>query len=426
MKNLRYYAFWAIDKLRGGITKRFYTEIKNVYERRVDVRDYQANKLHSLLKYATENTSFYKQYDSKNLNSFPVITKQDIIKARDDFFSNEFVDMKDKLHTMSTSGSTGTPFTMYQNREKVIRNKVDHIYFYELGDFYVGDRYYFMRVWNEFNRKSKLGEIAQNMKMYDTSLVGKEGADIFKSTMSKDKRKKMLLGYASSFTALVDFIDNSKEQNVSSIFSISEELPKGTKEKLKTIFQCPVMSRYSNQENGLLAQQPKTGEDYFILNEGSYYFEFLKIDSNEPAEEGELARIIITDLYNKAIPLIRYNTGDMCTFKIVNDRIVIDKIHGRVVDLLKTSAGTRLSPHTINNGMWKYKSLAEWQFIQQDLYNYKFKMVYKDIEKKEEYEKSLTNELKQLFGNDINITFEVMDKIPLEKSGKRKYIISHV
>ena len=43
--------------------------------------------------------------------------------------------------------------------------------------------------------------------------------------------------------------------------------------------------------------QREEDESYYIDSE-SYYYEILKLDSDEPAEPGELGRIVITDLYN--------------------------------------------------------------------------------------------------------------------------------
>lgn len=78
--------------------------------------------------------------------------------------------------------------------------------------------------------------------------------------------------------------------------------------KLEKQFNCTVRSWYSNEENGIMGIQKEEDESYRIDTE-SYYYEILKLDSDEPAEPGELGRIVITDLYNYAIPLIRYDNG---------------------------------------------------------------------------------------------------------------------
>ena len=51
--------------------------------------------------------------------------------------------------------------------------------------------------------------------------------------------------------------------------------------------------------------------DYFIINNASYHIKFLKLDSDENADIGELSRIVVTDLFNYATPMIRHDTGDL-------------------------------------------------------------------------------------------------------------------
>jgi len=423
MKNIRYYAFWLKDFLTNGKVRMHYNEIKSVYRKKVNTDDYQNKRLRTILNYAKVNTKFYKKYNPDDLKSFPIINKQDIIKADKSIFSKEF--SKSKLRVMSTSGSSGTPFQMFQDKNKVARNNADLIFFYELGDYYIGDRFYFMRIWNSINKKSNLQAFIQNLKMIDTSNISISGAKRFKEDMLEDKKNKVILAYASSFTSLMEHISDKLDWKIKSIFTGAEELPIPVKRKMESVFQCPVISRYSNQENGLLAQQPM-GKDYFILNDASYFFEFLKPDKDEPANEGEICRIVVTDLFNKAVPVIRYDTADLCTFKKVDNNIIIEKIHGRKVDFLKLNSGEVLSPHTITNLMWNYPELSEWQFIQNSLIDYTFTLVYKNTDKKQHYENSLNNEIKKLFGFESTVNFVEVEHIPLEKSGKRKYIVSHV
>ena len=64
-------------------------------------------------------------------------------------------------------------------------------------------------------------------------------------------------------------------------------------------------------ENGILAQQKTASENEFIINWASYHIEILNIDTNELAPNGTVGRIVVTDFFNYAMPLIRYDTGDL-------------------------------------------------------------------------------------------------------------------
>ena len=82
-----------------------------------------------------------------------------------------------------------------------------------------------------------------------------------------------------------------------------------TRMSLEQAFHCKCVSRYANEENGFLGQD-YTKNNIFIPNRANYYIEILKLDSEESAELNEVGRIVVTDLYNYAMPMIRYDTGD--------------------------------------------------------------------------------------------------------------------
>ena len=54
-------------------------------------------------------------------------------------------------------------------------------------------------------------------------------------------------------------------------------------------------------------------------------------DCDEPAEPGELGRIVVTDYYNKTFPMVRYDTGDTGMMRI--DRDEKGRIHGKYVEI---------------------------------------------------------------------------------------------
>ncbi len=430
MKNIRYYIFWGLDFLTGGRKRKHYDEIAKIYYQKDNYEEIKAKRLSEILTYACENTEFYRKFDPNNLKSFPIISKKEVNEHYDSFFSKEYVDKKDSLRVMTTSGSTGITFRIFQNPEKVLRNKMDILFFYSVAGYHIGDRMYSLRIWTNINQKSWWTLFRENFRMFDTSNLSKGGILKLEEVVKKDKNAVVLSGYASSFAELVNNMSaKSKEEGamwkVKSIISMAEELLLHTKKELIEIFKCPVVSRYSNQEMGMFAQQPPTGEDYFLTNEASYHFEFLKLDSDEQAQEDELSRIVITDLFNKAVPLIRYETGDLCTFGVKNGRKYIKTIQGRVNDLLKNNDGGLLPPYLIIYTLWHFKNIVQFQFIQESLQLIRLRLVHK-IENKEDIFKQIENKLIDVFGSQTTVIIEEVDEIPVEATGKRKFIISKV
>jgi phenylacetate-CoA ligase len=347
-EKVRKYGFWILDFLKKGEVRKHYKDITEIiegkaYNSKID------RYLSNLLNYAVNNTDFYSEYrDYKSIKDFPIIDKN-IIKANiEGLLSQEY--RGKELHCMSTSGSTGTPLTIKQNKNKRNRVLAEIIYFGEKCGYFLGDRYVYLRVWTEKNKKSRINAFKQNLVMLDISKLDEGNLENIRKTFKNDKIK-CILGYATSLDIISRYLieknDTPDMFSIKIVISGAEVLNEVTRVNLKKVFGCPVVSRYSNQENGILAQEP-IGEKFFIINNASYYIEFLKVDSDEEAEEGELARIVVTDLFNYAMPLIRYDTGDLAVVeKHKKYGKVITSIEGRRTDFIYNTSGDVLSPHSV-------------------------------------------------------------------------------
>lgn len=115
------------------------------------------------------------------------------------------------------------------------------------------------------------------------------------------------------------------------IIPISETMPEPVRRTLEKQFNCPVRAWYSNEENGIMGLQNREDEGYHIDTE-TYYYEILKMDSDEPAEPGELGRIVITDLFNYAFPILRYDNGDTAVAARKEKTVVLNFIFQNFTD----------------------------------------------------------------------------------------------
>lgn len=423
MLNLRKSIFWMLDRLKGGNIKKEYLDIKYIFETNNGYKERINRYLSDLLQYAVHHTEFYAGYESKGLEEFPVINKSIIKDNMEDILSSEYKGKK--LHEMHTSGSTGTPFVSRQNEKKRNRVLAELIYFGEKAGYQIGERYIFFRVWMEANIKSKLELFKQNLIPVDILHLDDENLEKIRQLLLKDKKIKYLLAYASTYDKLSKYLEKNQHKpedfSIHTIISSSEVLQSSTRERLRRIFGCNVISRYSNQENGIIAQDNTVADEYEI-NNASYVIEVLNLDNDEPVAEGETGRIVVTDLFNYAMPFIRYDTGDVGTLiwrkTECGDRIpVIKCIGGRKVDMIYDTKGTPLTPHTWSVYMWKFDRLKQYQFIQNGKMDYVLKVndedgVYTDEE--------LVKHLKSVLGDEAIIEIQRVSDIPILASGKFK------
>ena len=422
--------FWINDWLQGGRITTHYKDLvsllNNPDRKFLDLN--QSIALKRLLDHSVHTTRFYSVYKYYgSINDFPVINKSIIKDNFTDFLSVKY-DVAD-LHKVTTSGSTGAPLTIYQDKVKRARHQADNIFFSEIAGYKIGTRLYYLRVWNELNRKNPIRRLMQNIVMVDAGNLSDESFESLFSRIRSDNSTKSLLAFSSTYEALSHFLAKNPDQgslNISSIITMSETLPDGSKLILREAFNCPVVSRYSNMENGFLAQQCIEENNEYHLNEASYYFELLHPDKDEPVGAGIPGRIVVTDLFNYAMPMIRYDTGDM---GILEERSlcgrpgrVFSRVEGRKVDFIYDTKGNLLSPHVITNTMWKYSSeVRQFQFIQngKDLYLIKLNCPASSFTRNDE----LVSELRNYLGKNAVISMDFVDEIPLLASGKRKKII---
>lgn len=431
MRKLRSTPFWILDAVKAR-------EIRNAYEslkafdatgsKSPKLLEHQEFALQELLHHAATTTKFYREFGKCALSDYPIINKGIIREKQDDFMSNEY-DRKD-LFIMTTSGSTGTPFVCYQDTRKKKSVIAEVIYYSEKAGYMVGSNLIYLRVITKENYKSKLKQLIYNETLLDISNLDDQRIAILLSRLKKASHAgSMMLAYASTYDALAEFFKRKGVSgitgcNINGIVSSSELLIDQTRDVLEKAFNCRCFSRYSNQENGVIGQDD-VENNTFILNETHYLTEILKMDVDELAQEGEVGRIVITDLYNYAMPMIRYDTGDVGSIKFIErggiNKKAISNFGGRKVDVVFDSLGNRLSPHLVTNNLWSFPELRQFQFIQVNKAVYKIKINTRgEFGRKDE----LRSLMHKLLGPNAAITIEVVDEIPVLASGKRKYIVN--
>ena len=426
-------AFWIMDALRGGQVRKAYELIdkcdKGIWsEEEIDA--YQKDAIAKLLLHTKNTVNAYKSQQSFDLTSWPVVKKMDLKDKLNDHLSSDYD--KDDLIIMSTSGSTGTPFQSFQNAFKKRHVNAEVLYYNGLIDFKIGRRIiYFRSIVGEVT-KSKFAQFAQNIRLIDCHDLGDNGIrkklkEIRESSASGGA---MILSYASTLDAFRKYFQkygykDAEGCKLYGIVSGSELLHDITRKTLEKAFGCKVVSRYANEENGFLGQDD-IDNNVFIPNRADYYFEILKLTSAEPTEIGEVGRIVVTDLYNYAMPFVRYDTGDVGAWVETTHHgkkmMGIGNFGGRVVDMIFDTEGKQMSPHTITNSMWEFQGVRQFQFIQKKKREYVLKLnVDKDTFMQED---KIISILTQRLGNDAEIRIEYCDEIPVLASGKRRYIVN--
>ncbi|AXT49814.1 CoF synthetase [Aquimarina sp. BL5] len=425
---LRNKAFWIVDALKGGDKKKHYNEIKFLIENPTsqEAINCKEKNIQNILDHAVQSTDYYKKYKGyASIEDFPVINKNIIKDNFESFQSKKFVGLP--KFTLSTSGSTGTPFTIYQNKNKRLRNIADTIYFSEKAGFNIGFKLTYFRLWNAFEKKGVLNRFLQNIVPIDVfDLKDKSLIDRVIDTLSKSSSSNSWLGYASAYKEICKHLDSKNSSpissNLKSVIAMSERLDDYTKQSIYKYFGTEVVSRYSNVENGILAQQPLGNVKKFEINEASYVVEILDLKSDKRVENGKPGRIVITDLFNYYVPMLRYDTGDIGIKDVIDGKPFFREVSGRKIDVIYNTKDEIITVNLVllvNN----YPELKQCQLIQKASGTYHFKL---NSEQEFLREQEFINEFKTYLGEDASISIEYVDEIPLLASGKRRVMVNEM
>lgn len=426
----RRWGFWELDRFKGSPIRFHYENVSFIMENYGLAEAESSRNVHirNLLDYAQSSVPYYSDKKRKALIDFPVVNKNDF-RRNYDLFKSDHPYFKESREVV-TSGSTGTPFIIKQDHRKHLRNTADTIFFGELAGFKIGQKLYYLKIWNQINRKNILSKYLQNIVPVNVSNLNKERLDELVSRLKSDNSDKGLLGYSSAFETISKFLAEKNfepiKNNTRAIIAMSEGFDPSVKHTMSNFFNAIAVSRYSNMENGIIAQQLRDGSEDFIINHASYVVEVLDLQSDSPVPQNTPGRIVVSDLFNYCMPMIRYDTGDIGVLgeKEVMGflRPVLTKVEGRRMDQIYNTSGDLVSSFIITNNMWKYNEIDQYQFVQNAAKEYVFIL---NTGKSFSRERELISEFREYLGKDADIKIEYVQEIPVLDSGKRKKVVNN-
>jgi phenylacetate-CoA ligase len=424
-EHLRSLGFWTLDRLRGGPVRRHLRDLERLRDDPRLVARRQTERLEKLLAHACETTPYYRQFSgATKLRDLPVLLKRTIRERHAEFFSSSYD--RDSLLPRLTSGSYGTPLAFYITRDKFIRHQAEVIYHAQWVGYRLGARTAQTRA-----RKPKgpVGLFMQNLVMMNPTHLTEEWL-AEQRRLLRQQRVEMLVGYPSALAAIAAHCraagDTPSDFSLRVLIAMAEPLREDTREMIETTFGCPAYSRYATEECGVLAQECPGARQHH-LNQATFVFEVLDRARDAPAAPGELGRVVVTDLWSQAMPLIRYDLGDLA---VMEEQCacgwpgpVLTCIEGRAVETVYDTAGQGISPFAINARVKDLDNILQLQFVQHAPARYTMRLHTMPAF---DQEGLLKERLLSLVGADAELSFEYVDEIPPLASGKRPYIVNEM
>ncbi len=420
---LRRRVFWIADAFRRPSVRSQLDDIEAQLSAGPKASAVQSKRLESLLTHATATTPFYRAYHgSTELARFPVIQKRHISDHRGAFESTVYAGQP--LPVMSTSGSTGMPMQFRLSPLKRCRQRAEIIYFSELAGFKLGMRHANVRI---IRNKKPLRYWMENQVLFDPSVMNEPWLARARKEL-KHPAMVYLTGYARPISVLADYCSRKGDKpgmfSLRAVVPTAEALTPDERRDIESVFGCPVFNRYASQEFGVLAQECRSGRLH--LNTASYVFELLALGSDIPAPPGQVGRVVVTDLFSHAMPLIRYVIGDLAILEADpcpcgNPTPTLRELQGRLVEMILDTNGQIVSPYVLVNNLREVTGITQFRFIQRTAAQYELMLV---VTPGFEEEERVVHLLRQYLGQEANISINRVNEIPPLRSGKRPYVIN--
>jgi phenylacetate-CoA ligase len=392
----------------------------------------QDRQLREILSWAYDRVPFYREkYDRAGVSPYEVnkvedlqrlpVTERHEIRGKDlsSFFARGYNPSECFLRL--TSGSTGIPVTRAFTKDEIalrsaLSRRIFLIYglYPNLRNLVVGDPRAWSPPWYQRSGIYRERHISAFTKQ-------DEQADIYRS-YSPD----ILSGYPSSLRLLGETLrrHDIPFPKPRIILTVGELLLPATSFFLEEVFSAPIRDRYGIEEMGYIAWECPVGGGYHVAADCGI---FEVLDENncavEPGKEGDL---ILTSLYTRAMPLIRYRLGDLvsiepdpcpcgCSFPRIR------RITGRADDLLRLPSGEWVHPVVAAWGVVDIPGMELFRITQKGIREYQVDLVTQQP-LTTETQSNIQKHFKTRLGAE-KVTVNRVKEISPDPSGKFRHII---
>jgi phenylacetate-CoA ligase len=212
------------------------------------------------------------------------------------------------------------------------------------------------------------------------------------------------------------------------IRTISESLSQSVRDEAEAVFGVKVQDNYSSQEAGIIAIECPVSRLYHVMSD-NLIVEILG-DDGEPCSEGGIGRVVVTDLHNFGMPLIRYAIGDYAEVgppcPCGRGLPTLRRIMGRERNLVRLPDGTTHWPHFGIAHFWEHAAVQQFQFIQHDLTHIEARLVV-DTPPTPEGEAGLRKLIQDELGYPFELKFVYFEKaLPRPANGKMEEFVCNV
>jgi phenylacetate-CoA ligase len=295
-------------------------------------------------KYAEAGFRLADLEDPSFLSKLPLLTRAEIREHESEIVHPAFHDVR--LPSATTGGSTGTPLRTFNDPRiplQVLSWRMLEWWGVDVSD---SSGYLYRSVplgWKRLRQRLLLWPTRR--EWLSASAMTPPNMARFHSALARSK-PAYLVGYVGAIEVFAGYLrdEGLSLPGLKAVWTTSAPLPEGKRQWLQRVFQCPVYTQYGSCEFYWISAECRLQRGLHIGTDARHVE---IVDENGPVAAGEYGEIVVTDLLNRAFPLIRYQVGDRgrllptpCACGLPFP--LMDYVRGRTSDLIVTKAGTRI------------------------------------------------------------------------------------
>ncbi len=428
---------------RSPYLRHYRTLKQSQFESPEQIRSRQLTALRQILEHAHSTVPFYraafdrvglKPDDVRSFGDFlqvPILTKQDIRDHFDDLLSSAYRGRA--LHQKRTSGSTGVPLCVMLDDAGMQFKRACTLRSDEWSGWRLGQRV--AKVWGnpEYLKLGWRGRLRNALldraDYLDTLKMSDESIATFAARLRR-RPPGLIFGHAHSVYLLANFIHRRAIRPVRprGIITTAMVLHDWQRRVIEEVFACPVTNRYGCEEVSLIASECEYHQGLHVNADGLFVE---VVADGKPAAEGQPGAVVVTDLVNRAMPILRYKVGDVAALSsrrcpCGRGLPLLERIEGRESDYVTTESGELISGISLTeNFALQVSGVQQMQIVQETRTQFRFRIV-RAAEFGEASLEQIRHLVRERFGSNTDYELEFVDEIPQEPSGKYRFCISRV
>ena len=358
----------------------------------------------------------------------PVTTKAVIRERLDDLVSNDLAG--NRLDPNSTSGSTGQPLRFFTDLRSKAYRKASTVRLRRWIGVEQGE--IVAHIWGSPIDQARAEAWRGRLHGWVTREVFLSAYQLTDDDMARyaeiirARGAGLVVGYPSVMSAFGRFCADRGMgfPKLKSVICSAETLYSDQRQTIEETLGVTVFNRYGCREVGDIAQE-RPGVNGLVVNSDRLYVEVVD-DSGRPCPPGQTGGLLITDLDNYGMPLIRYRIGDSASWsdETAGGFPVLAAVDGRSLDVVRTRDGRRIGGTFWTIVLREKPGFEQFQVIQKDLAGVLVRYVrtpgvVPDFD-------WMSERIRTQCGPDLEVRFEEVDSIAPGAGGKHRVVVSEL